>query len=120
MNDRLTASVARLYRAGSEHSQETEKLRKAVDSLILWLLDHELADVQLPMCCEVWKDGTFTRSSGGFFQVRMGNKHLRDRLQLFSKLIVDGFLEELSTQLEKESITLNATVDKVNSFLSQA
>jgi len=122
MTDSLTASVARLYRAGSEHSQEAHKLRRSTDTFIDWLLKQRLDNVDLPMGCRVWPSGEF---KGGYappfekfsgLHLQRGQLHHRSQLLLFSQLIADGFLDRLSERLEKETETFRDAAAKVDSF----
>jgi len=122
MTDSLTASIARLYRAGSEYSQEAEKLRQSADALIDWLLKNRLDNIDLPMRCRVWPSGEFkggyTPPFGKFrgLHLQRGQPHHRSQLLLFSQLIADGFLDRLSEQLEEEAETFRRASTRANSF----
>src|ERR1035441_8325367 len=110
MSNALTESVARLYRAGSEHSQQTEKLREAVDNLLTWFKSNLPGGFELPCHCSFWPSGEFIQhrdesKTRGIFQISLGQEHSQHDLLLFSKLIADGFLYKLSEKLETEAVT---------------
>ena len=52
MSGSLTDSVARLYRAGSEHSKDAAKLRQAVDDLLIWMMANVPLSVDLMACTQ--------------------------------------------------------------------
>lgn len=127
MNDSLTESVARLYRAGSEHSQQTRKLRKAVDDLISWLLLNVPSDLKpLPCDCQIWPSGDFARygltsppdrgTAITLWRITRGNEHTLPELHQFCKLIADGFLDKLSQLLEKDSGSFKKTSVLLGSY----
>jgi hypothetical protein len=127
MSDSITGSVARLYRAGSEHSQQTEKLRKAVDDLITWMIENIPDDLKpLPCNCTVWRSGDFARNglngqsgmgtSIELWRITRGQKHALTELLQFSELIADGFLDELSILLENQSMKFEEASTKLFQF----
>lgn len=122
MKDGLTESVARLYRAGSEHSQQTKKLRQAVDNLLRWMLDNLSHDFVLPLNCKLYPSGEFTytvcdkSSVRENFTLAWGKKHSVYDLHLFSALIADGFIDKLSEFLEKEHSSFSETTIKLEGF----
>jgi hypothetical protein len=121
MKDTLTESVARLYRAGSEHSQQTEKLRKAVDNLLEWMRTYLPPDYKLPFHCRLYSSGDFTyevcRGGEGSvrqdFRLTKGKAHSVRDLNLFSMLIADGFIDKISEDLEKQTSVFSATTSKI-------
>jgi len=130
MNDGLTESVARLYRAGSEHSQQTVKLRKAVDSLLSWMDKNLPTGFVLPCDCKLWPSGEFARLSStgpvnlffdqkALFKVTIGHEHTLNELLGFSKLIADGFLDKLSEKLETQAMAFQKTSKQIDSFVVQ-
>ena len=125
--DSLTASIARLYRAGSEHSQQTQKARKAVDDLLSWMRKNLPPNLQLPCRCrlypsgdfEQWAENSITKELFQKFIITRGQEHSLLSLLDFSKLIADGFLDELVKVLEEKSTTLGKMTGKINSFISR-
>lgn len=120
MSNSLTASVARLYRAGSEHSEQSRKLREAMDDLLRWISDNVPIYMDLPFDCVRFADGSFIRnhnSPSKRFECRRGDKHSNDILLKFSELIADGFLNELAANLETEAKSHRDTATTVNTFL---
>ncbi len=108
----LTDSVARLHRAGDEHSKSTEKLRKATDGLLRWLKDNVPVGFQLPNDCTMYPSGEFEAGFGKGallkFKLTLGRTHSRHDLLKFSELIASGWLDRLSEALENEAAKLNA------------
>jgi hypothetical protein len=126
MNDSLTDSVARLHRAGSEHSQQTKKLRCAADNLLTWFQQNLPSGFALPCDCAFYPSGEFVRTeltnpplgtSRTVFNISLGKEHSREELFRFSELIAEGFLEQLSERLEAEAARLEKTIDQTRSFL---
>lgn len=128
----ITESVARLHRAGSEHSKSAEKLREAADNLIMWIKQNIPLNMALPKSCRIilapneyefiryGDDVSRSRNngSGEIFSLVRGEKASRRELLLFSQLIADGFLEELSALLEKEAGTFSGTTAKIEEFVA--
>lgn len=124
MSDSLTESVARLYRAGSEHSQQTQKLREAVDSFIEWLMANIPAGFIMPNGASIYPSGEFVHMGGfdstEYFVVARGAEHTRHSLNLFARLIgTENFLEKLSEALEAESRKNAVVTETVNAFLAK-
>ncbi|PCI30057.1 hypothetical protein COB55_00680 [Candidatus Wolfebacteria bacterium] len=120
MSDSLTENVARLYRAGSEHSQQTKKLRKAVDQLLSWIKDNVPLGFQLPIG-QIFPSGEFVftcPTSTHEIKITIGEEHLLLDLQSFSGIIAYGFLDELSDSLEESAGSLESTSNTIESFLS--
>jgi hypothetical protein len=126
MNDSLTESVARLHRAGSEHSHQTKKLRSAADNLLTWLKQNLPSDFGLPCNCTLYPNGEFVRTeltnpplgtSRTVFNISLGKEHSREELFRFSELIADGFLERLSERLETEATRFKKDAEQTASFL---
>ena len=112
--DSLTASIARLHRAGSIYSQQNAKLRQAVDDLIGWLCQNLPHGFVLPFDCYVWPSGDFAQmrvvdpkkplvDNPQIFKVSRGGPHSLHDLLLFSQLISDGFIDQLSIRLEEQA-----------------
>jgi hypothetical protein len=126
MSNSLTESVARLHRAGSENSQQTEKLRQAANDLLIWIRDN-VETKPLPCNCTLYPSGEFTHealddNSGSMRVVLLmtiGINHDRYQLHLFSELIAEGFLEELALLLEEETHKFKKTSHKVEKFLTK-
>ncbi|MEN9614337.1 MAG: hypothetical protein RLZZ347_644 [Candidatus Parcubacteria bacterium] len=133
----ITDSVARLHRAGSEHSKSAEKLREAADNLIMWIKQNIPQNMALPKSCriivtpngyefihyddDVSRNRSFSHQyngSGEIFSLLRGEKASRKELLLFSQLIADGFLEELSTLLEKEAGMFSDTTAEIEKFVA--
>ena len=123
--DSLTASVARLHRAGSEDSQQTKKLRLAVDSLLLQLKEIDFSP--LPCSCRLYPSGEFVQtelSNPPFgtdvvvFKVTIGKEHSLPDLFAFSRLIASGFLDKLSEGLESRAKTFGKTSAEISKFIS--
>lgn len=121
MGDALTESVARLYRAGSEHSQQTKKLREAVNSLLSWLYKNVPANFELPCNCRLFKNGEFVRTDKGgmvmIFRITPGEDVPRYELFCISKLIADGFLDKLAEKLKAEATGFMKVSDQIASFV---
>jgi hypothetical protein len=122
MSDTLTESVARLYRAGLEYSQQTKKLREATDMILSWLKDNLPGGFELPLHCDIWPSGEFVQyydetKTQGVFKITLRQEHSRHDLLHFSKLIADGFLDKLSEKLEVEARKFEDTAEQVDSFL---
>ena len=123
MKDSLTESVARLYRAGSEHSQQTQKLQVAVDSLLRWIKEKIPNDFVLPCDAYMYPSGEFEWKElwGDRMSPRiitLGTEHSVFDLVCFSKLISDGFLDKLSEKLEAEAMTFQKTSKQIDSFVT--
>lgn len=127
MHDSMTALVARLYRAGSETSQQTEKLRTAVDTLLKWIKDN-VYPMTLPCNCEIFPSGEFVRtelsnpphgSHQKILHITIGHQHTVAELNAFARLIADGFLEELCNQLEEQSGVFKQAEEKIQSVLKK-
>jgi len=123
MADSLTESVARLYRAGSEHSQQTEKLRIAVDNLLLWMKINIPFGFKLPDNCKIYPSGEFVQYDNSLFGKRkfgleMGKVHLLQELSEFSKLIADGFIERLVDKLEENTKEMQRADEKICTLLA--
>ncbi|MDR3558149.1 MAG: hypothetical protein P4L61_01320 [Candidatus Pacebacteria bacterium] len=128
MSDTLTESVARLHRAGSEYSQQTQKLRKAVDDLLKWMRENLPPEFKLPCGCKLWPSGEFVQHHpdcsdfddihNQLFKVSLGEKHTLHQLTHFSKLIAEGFLEKLCEKMEAESRRLEPVTEQIQAFLS--
>jgi len=132
MSDKLTESVARLYRAGSDHSQHTEKLRVAVDNLLRWININVPIDVELPCNCKIWPDGTFKQFEQEskvekfifmgntpdrvIFEVNIGKRHTVSQLQAFCNLIADDFIEKLGDRLHNQATTFDIVAGKIETF----
>ena len=143
MNDSLTASVARLHRAGSEYSQQTKKSREAVDRVILWIKKNWPDDLNLPQNCKVYPSGEFefkcrswywlwqrwVIAVSSFFHIPYdpsmsfrlipGKEHSIDDLNQFSKLIANGFLDKMSSLLEEEVEKSKLLSSKINEFFDE-
>ena len=122
--DSLTASVARLYRAGSEHSQQTQKARKAVDDLLTWMIKNLPSNLQLPCKCRLYPGGEFVqwvtdpdKGPHQKLEITRGREHSLSNLLDFSQLVSEGFLDELAKLLEDRSATLGEMTGKINSFI---
>jgi hypothetical protein len=122
MKDTLTESVARLHRAGSEHSQQIKKLRAAADQLIEWLMKNIPTDFELPCGCTIYPSGEFQREkteNSEIFRLTKGTEHKLCYLQRFAHLIAtDGFLDKLSEALQTESTKYKFTTNQINRFLT--
>lgn len=123
----MTALVARLYRAGSETSQQTEKLRTAVDTLLKWIQEN-VYPMTLPCNCEIFPSGEFVRtelsspphgSHQTILHITLGYKHTVAELSAFARLIADGFLEKLCAQLEEQNKVFMQTEEKIRSVLKK-
>ncbi|HTK33051.1 MAG TPA: hypothetical protein VL335_00685 [Candidatus Paceibacterota bacterium] len=123
MSNSLTDSVARLQRAGSEHSQQTKKLRIAADNLLTWLKNNIPAGFNLPCHCEIYPSGEFLRRSPGGvdanFKMTISQEHSVDSLMKFSYLIEEGFLDQLSQALEVDAHRFKDAAEKTESFLAK-
>jgi hypothetical protein len=135
MSDTLTESVARLYRAGSEHSKQTEKLRLATDKLLEWILKNVPDDIHLPCNCKIWPDGTFKQfeqnsrireiimlgniNEKNIFEITIGQKHSINQLQAFCKLIADDFIEKLGNLLHNQATTFDIVANKIGSLTEE-
>lgn len=126
MSDTLTETVARLHRAGSENSKQTEKLRTAADQLLLWIKENVTIS-PLPCNCEVTPSGDFVRTAltnppqgthKEVLRMQVGTKHRVCQLSAFSQLIADGFLERLSEQMEQQNQRFGQTAAEVEKFLA--
>lgn len=128
MADSLTDSVARLYRAGSEYSQQTQKLRIAVDELIKWLMENIPTGFQLPLGCQVYPSGEFTRSGLSnppnlgttviLWKMTRGTEHTMINLNNFSFLIAEGFVEKLIERLNGETQRYQKTMNDLTVLTS--
>jgi hypothetical protein len=119
--DSLTANVARLHRAASEHSQETKKLRNACNGLLRWMHRNLPRGFSLPRECAIDEEGTFEFSYGpNVIRLRKGGDHDRSTLQCFACLIADDFLEELSDAIEQEAGGFRATTSQITGFITRA
>jgi hypothetical protein len=127
MSDKMTESVARLYRAGSENSMQTQKLREAVDRLLTWIKENlEDPNTILPTGYMFYPSGEFVRKVNCtvVLKVAIGQKHGVDQLQSFAKLIADGFLEDLCERIESRAkgfetaaSKLGGSAQKIEQFL---
>jgi hypothetical protein len=119
MKDTLTEKVARLHRAGSKHSRQTDKLRKAVNNLLEWMRVNLPADYILPFNCRLYPSGEFVYQVCGQGTVREDFKLIKDGhhsisdLNLFSILIADGFIDKIIDDMERESSAFSATTLKL-------
>ncbi|OHA34171.1 MAG: hypothetical protein A2928_04700 [Candidatus Taylorbacteria bacterium RIFCSPLOWO2_01_FULL_45_15b] len=130
MSENITSSVARLYRAGSEHSRSMEKLRKAIDTLLRWIGKNLPTSFLLPDNCRYWRHGEFVqytnhsdaRFGAGIKMFFVNSKSVsewpHEHVLYFSKLIASGWLDRLSMLLEKEAAMLGASAYKVEKFLA--
>lgn len=112
MADSLTGVVARLYRAGSESSEEARKLRLAADEMILWIKINA-QNIELPRYCEITPHGGF-RFEHAIMEI--GQEHARSTLLKFSQLISDGFLDELCTIIERDAATFRHATEQLAEF----
>ncbi len=127
MNGSLTDAVARLYRAGSENSKSTKKLRKAADDLLIWIRDNVPRELNpLPLHCTMYPSGDFTRTAltnppNGqhveILRLTIGQEHTLGNLFLFCQLINEGFLDSLSFQLENDAAYMERAADQITKFL---
>jgi len=127
MNDSLTESVARLHRAGSEDSHQTQKLRNAVDNLLTWMIQNLPTGFTLPYDCTLYPNGNFVRveltnapfdtSFRTVFNISIGKEYSREELFHFSELIANGFFKKLIDKLATESAEFEKTVEQTESFL---
>ena len=125
MKDTLTESVARLYRAGSEHSQQTKKLRVAVDTLLMWLKQNLPDGFVLPCNCKLYPSGEFVCTYDGdfsgdqklLFKITIGHEHTLSQLSNFTGLIAEGFLDKISKGLEDKSVRFKTSVQKIEMML---
>jgi hypothetical protein len=115
MGKSLTESVARLHRAGSENSQEAQKLRESTNSVLSWILEHA-EGVELAFGCRMWPNGQFTHEET-HFQITRGQRHTREQLLYFSKLIERGLLEELANELQREAGIYRGANKHIQRFL---
>lgn len=123
----LVDSVARLDSAGSEHSKSTVKLRLATDKVLTWIKNNLPVGIQLPCGCKLYPSGEFERltltnppnlgTSVMEFRITIGQQHSLSQLHYFSRLIADGFLDQLSERLEEDSRQFNDTTQKIDTFL---
>ena len=125
MSDSFTESVARLHRAGSEYSEQTKKLRKAVDTLIEWLTKNIPAGFNLPCNCEVYPSQEFMRRTNfegrPAFHLMKGNEHTKLQLQCIATLIgTESFLDKLIMALAADTQTYADTQRKVAAFLTNS
>ena len=143
MSDSITESVARLYRAGSEYSQQTKKSREAVDRVINWIKDNWPEDLDLPQNCKVYPSGEFEFKCRSWywlwqcwviafssffhipydpsvsFKLVAGKKHSIDGLNQFSKLVASGFLDKVAEVLEGEAEKFKFLTIRVNEFFDE-
>lgn len=125
MNPNITDSVARLYRAGSEHSQSAEKLRDAANKLLQWIKDNVPDGFTLPLGCKIYPSGEFTRvieapiGSCPAFKITLGERHTRESLFRFSKLIADGFIDELAQSLSDEAKNFAQSAQKITKLVGE-
>lgn len=120
MSDKLTESVARLYRAGSENSMQTQKLCEAVDRLLTWIKENVEAE-DLPCDCIIYSSGEFMRVVSGqlILYVTIGKQHSVKELHRFAELIAEGFLDKLCKQMESRAKTFSGSVEKIEQFLER-
>ncbi|HEU5114455.1 MAG TPA: hypothetical protein VFT82_01665 [Candidatus Paceibacterota bacterium] len=120
-------STSRLLLAGSEHSEETQRLREATDGLLVWIRDNIPESFQLPCNCELlrassgYPKGLFLRhprNRPGVQAIRLeiGTDHPRLQLSLFSELVAEGFLDRLSDALTAEAKKFRNVTRTINAF----
>jgi hypothetical protein len=127
MSDSLTNAVARLSRAASEYSKQTEKLRASVDTLLRWI-QQNIELEPLPLDCKIYPSGEFIRttplnkpplgSHQEILRLTIGQKHSIDQLQAFVRLIGEGFLDQFAEQLEGRAGRFGDAASKVHTFLA--
>lgn len=140
MKDSLTASVARLHRAGSEYSEQTKKSREAADRVILWLVKNWPFGLKLPCDCAVYPSGEFVYKNISWwklprrikiwvfefltwsyfplasFTLVCEKEHSIDDLNSFSKLIASGFLDKIAEILEDQAQKQLDMTNQINQF----
>ncbi len=127
MSGSLTESVARLYRTGSQYSQSSIKLRQAAEQLIDWITKNIPSDFKLPRNCGIPKPGEFWQwqeprpgkvANAILILDRVGMKS-NTELMKFAQLIADGFLDDLSDELEKAGISFESAANTVTTFVDK-
>ncbi len=127
MNDPMTTLIARLHRAGSENSKQTEEFRTAIDTLLRWIKDN-VYPMRLPCNCEMFPSGEFVRTELSnpphgthreILHITIGHRHTVVELNTFARLIADGFLERLCEELEGQSKSFKQTGGRIQSFLKK-
>ncbi|MBI4094590.1 MAG: hypothetical protein HY435_00135 [Candidatus Liptonbacteria bacterium] len=128
----LTSSVARLHRAGSEHSSAWQKLDEAARNLVRWLGEHAPTEEIFPRNCQInvdhWGDGirytllhhpaNAARTTVDFWLSTYW-KNERSHLIRFAELVADGWLDEVSKWLEEWTKRCKTTTAKIESTLGE-
>ena len=123
MSDKLTASVARLMRAGNEYSEGYVKLRIAVDRLAIYLariLPPGPFNLPEHFVFQAWPSGEYRLEKfdgGGNSVFKLDNTtKSRESLMAFAGEVAQGWFDKVSEQLERESAHINWAAQTVETF----
>lgn len=108
----LTASIARLYRAGDEHSKQWEKLQGAISDLLVWLGKHVPQNIPLPASCRIVEEHLpyekivyvlhcGTKDAAGHYSLSSeANNDRRSTLRFCELIAQHNWLDKVSETLE--------------------
>jgi hypothetical protein len=115
--NKLAQSVARLYRAGYEHSSMIKKLEESVDEVAKYLrnvLQNESVTFPRHYHFQSWPSGDYILEKlddlevALLFQLKNDGKSREDLLR-FAADVADGWLDEVSAWLEQQTALLKKT-----------
>ena len=120
----IKTDIARLERAGAEHSAWMEKLSNAVDNMAKHLaktLPHQRESLPRGYFFESCPNGDYALIKGSKISLRntsFGGKCRKDLLD-FAADVADGWLNEVAEYLEKETENFKRTTEQIEQVLAK-